>query len=37
MAKKDSLVPFAPNLIADKVREARIVAVENVIARTKAG
>ena len=32
MAEKDSLVPFASkNLIADKVREARILAVEKVI------
>lgn len=38
MAEKDSLVPFAPkNLIATKVREAHIAAVEDAIARTKAG
>lgn len=38
MAEKDSLVLFTPkNLIATKVREARIVAVEHAIPRTKAG
>jgi hypothetical protein len=38
MAEKDSSLPFAPkNLIATKVREARIVAVEDAIARRKAG
>jgi hypothetical protein len=37
MAEKDSVLPFAPkNFIADKVREARIVAPD-VIPRTKAG
>jgi hypothetical protein len=38
MAEKESLAPFAPkNPITDKVRAAHIVAVEDVIARTKAG
>lgn len=38
MAEKESLVPSAPkNLIATKVREARIMAAEYAIARTKAG
>jgi len=36
MAEKDFLVPFAPkNLIATKVREARTLAVEHAIPRTK--
>jgi hypothetical protein len=35
MAEKDSLVPFATK--NRQVREARIVAVKNVIARAKAG
>jgi hypothetical protein len=37
MAEKDSLVPFAPKNLNVKVRAAHIVAVENVIVRTKAG
>jgi hypothetical protein len=38
MAEKDSSVPFAPKtLITTNVRATRIVTVEDVIPRTKAG